>query len=235
MNIDWSLGVGVFGIFVSIAVGLGTFWAADRRTQRNRLLTARGLIVQVLSRSLADGSIPKRPVIEAVVRSVLREQGTVYDEQTTVAEVIDDMLRQVASAPFLEADRRSSLQSQLLALSSDSKPSVLKEPGVVISSEGSIQVGEIIHHNTYSYPSWRLAGNLLLGVASSIVAAVALLLLVQNQIPKNFGTWLSENSAWMVSGVGVAVLSVVLKVYSNILASWQAKRRAAEHSARADG
>ncbi len=235
MSIDWSLGVGILGILVSIAVGLGTFWASDRRTQRNRLLNARGLIVQVLSRSLADGAVPKRPVIEAVVRSVLREQGTVYNEQNTVAEVIDDLLRQVASAPFLEADRRNSLQSQLLGLCTESERSVLKEPGVTISSEGSISVGEIVHHNTYYYPSWRLAANLLLGVTSSIVAAVVLLVLEQGQIPKNFGSWLSESSSWMVSGAGVLLLGITFKFAGDILAARKAKRKNAEHSARAGG
>ena len=235
MNIDWSIVLGVVGIVVSIGVGLGTFWVADRRTQRNRLLAARGLIVQVLSRSLGEGAVPGHGVIRAVIRSVIREQGMVYNEQITVAEVVDDLLRQVTSAPFLEAERRQSLQDELLQVAEGKGRASLNEAGVRISSDGDISVGEIIHYNTYSYSNSRLAANLLLGVASSITATAVLLSLNQGVVPKNLWEWFLENSEWMASGIAVFALALGSKLVSSLRASRRQSNATAEPTARADG
>ena len=71
---DLSILLGVVGILVSIGVGFGTYYLAERRGRRNRWQSAKDTVLRDLSKSLGEGSIPAPEVILATIRSVLRSQ-----------------------------------------------------------------------------------------------------------------------------------------------------------------
>ncbi|HEV3219129.1 MAG TPA: hypothetical protein VGZ48_05125 [Candidatus Acidoferrales bacterium] len=118
-RMDWSIILGVIGVVVSIGVGLGTFFLAQRSARRGKWETAKNIILRDLSKSLGDGTVPTSHVILAIIRSVLRDQNVSDTGAVTIDEIKDDLLRQITSDPFLEAGRRKQLQDQVDALQLD--------------------------------------------------------------------------------------------------------------------
>src|SRR3954447_920964 len=106
---DWSLVLGIIGIVVSIVVGCLTYLLADRRAHSQRYFTAKSTVLRELSKSLGEDSIPTPGILEATIRSVLQEVGDPR-VQINVSEVLDDLMRQVTSDPFLDSERRRKLQ-----------------------------------------------------------------------------------------------------------------------------
>ena len=104
----------VFGIVVSVLIGLTTFYIADRRSRRNRWQQARETILKELSKTLGEENIPNFEIISATIRSVLRGYNPGSLDKVTVVEVTDDLLRQITSDPFLDSERRTKLQNQVL-------------------------------------------------------------------------------------------------------------------------
>lgn len=113
---DWSVILGVAGIAVSIMVGWLTYYLADKRQGRSRYLAAKSAIVNTLSRSLSEETIPSASLVEAMIRSVLRDENSSDLAAVSVDEVVDDLIRQVTADPFLPAERRKQLQDELLAV-----------------------------------------------------------------------------------------------------------------------
>lgn len=115
---DWSLILGIIGILVSVGVGWITYRLADRRARNQRHATAKATVLQELSKSLGEDSVPTPAVIEATLRSVVRE---VADPKVAVSldEVLDDLVRQVTSDPFLNAERRRKLQDDIEKVRTD--------------------------------------------------------------------------------------------------------------------
>lgn len=108
--------VGVAGIVVSIVVGLGTYYFAERSGRRSRWQAAKNLVLHDLSKSLGEGNVPNPSVMLATIRSVLREQNAADLEAVTLEEVADDLIRQVTSDPFLDSERRIDLQNKVMEL-----------------------------------------------------------------------------------------------------------------------
>ena len=111
---DWSIVLGVIGILVSIVVGWITFRLTERRARNQRHFVAKATVLQELSKSLGEDAIPTPAIIEATLRSVVRETA---DPKLTLSldEILDDLIRQVTSDPFLDAERRRKLQAKACA------------------------------------------------------------------------------------------------------------------------
>lgn len=109
---DLSIWLGVLGIAVSIAVGWLTYWLASKRTTNQGYLNAKATVLQELSNPLGEDAVPTAEVIEATIRSVLRETG---DRRVSVSidDVLDDLVRRVTSDPFLDGERRRTLQAEI--------------------------------------------------------------------------------------------------------------------------
>ena len=126
----------VFGIVVSVLIGLTTFYIADRRSRRNRWQQARETILKELSKTLGEENIPNFEIISATIRSVLRGYNPGSLDKVTVAEVTDDLLRQITSDPFLDLERRNKLQTQVL----DVKTAGLQAEGAMSEEEAIVSV-----------------------------------------------------------------------------------------------
>ena len=109
---NWSIILSIAGIVVSVVVGWLTYRLADRRARNQRHTVAKNAVLQDLSNSLGEDSIPNPVIIEATIRSVLRQ---IADPKIDLAtdEVLDDLIRQVTSDPFLDPERRRKLQSDI--------------------------------------------------------------------------------------------------------------------------
>lgn len=92
----------ILSIIASIIIGLSTFFIADKRARKNKYLNAKAKILNDLSRSLGENSIPEYEVISSVIRSVLREENENNFDVISVKEISDDLLRQILSDPFLD-------------------------------------------------------------------------------------------------------------------------------------
>ena len=68
---DLTIVLSFAGIIVSILVGFGTFYLADKRARRNRWQNAKDMVLQDLSKSLGEGNVPDAAIIQATIRSVL--------------------------------------------------------------------------------------------------------------------------------------------------------------------
>jgi len=113
---DINVLLAVAGIIVSIGVGFGTFYLADKRARRNRWESAKETVLRDLSKSLGEGNVPDASVIKATIRSVLRSHNANDLSVVTLEEIGDDLLRQITADPFLDAERRKKLQNDVLQL-----------------------------------------------------------------------------------------------------------------------
>jgi hypothetical protein len=109
---DWSIVLGIVGVAVSVVVGWLSYRFADRRSSSQKYRTAKSAVLQELSKSLGEDAIPTPAIIQATMRSVLREAGDPKID-IQVDEVLDDLMRQVTADPFLDGERRRKLQGDI--------------------------------------------------------------------------------------------------------------------------
>lgn len=152
--------LGLASILVSIIVGLGTYYLSEKRGRHNRWRKAKETVLRDLSKSLGEGSIPPRPVILATIRSVLRSENARNLEAVTLEEVADDLLRQITSDPFLDADRRLELQSKVIELRSTHLAEVQER----VSREALEEV------QVWSRMVWVSVGSVAAAVGASLIA-----------------------------------------------------------------
>ncbi len=116
---SWSLAWSIVSVVVSIVIGLGTYWFAQKKTRQNRRQAAKKEIAQRLSLVLSEDNIPTYQIIKSTIRSTVRAYENYRIAYIRVSEIIDDLISQVTSAHFLDADRRKQLQEKLLAVLND--------------------------------------------------------------------------------------------------------------------
>ena len=161
---DTNIALSIAGIAVSIGVGVGTFYLADKRSRTAQWRAAKETVLRELSKSLGDGNIPQPQVILATIRSVLRENGAANLEAVTFEEIIDDLIRQVTSDPFLSADRRKELQSKIIEIRFDREKELAEvQPKDVAIAEVGTQRESF---------STSVMMNLVAGVIASLVAGL---------------------------------------------------------------
>jgi hypothetical protein len=160
---DVNILLAVAGIIVSIAVGFGTFYLADKRARRNRWENAKETVLRDLSKSLGEGTVPDASVIKATIRSVLRSHSANDLSVVTLEEIADELLRQITADPFLEAERRKKLQNDVLQL---------KEAQARIEAEMSPEEKAVEERKieTTEKLTWSTVVSLGVGIASSMLA-----------------------------------------------------------------
>ena len=192
----------VFGIVVSVLIGLTTFYIADRRSRRNRWQQARETILKELSKTLGEEDIPNFEIISATIRSVLRGYNPGSLDKVTVAEVTDDLLRQITSDPFLDSERRNKLQTQVL----DVKTAGLQAEEAMPEEEAIVSVAgskvEAIDKN--------FIHSLIAAITSSIIVAISFVSL----------EWLFDlyKSAVDIINWSLPILAAIITVIGIILA-----------------
>lgn len=190
---NWSLTLGILGIVVSIVVGWVTYRLADRRARNQRHASAKTAVLRDLSNSLGEDSIPTPEIIDATIRSVLRE---VADPKVDlrVDEVLDDLVRQVTSDPFLDSERRRKLQ---------------KDIQEVRTAASNIRHERI--ENTYdrSNVSSRLVAALI-GLLATVVTLLGLFEVILNE--SEIRQALSTSGVRLFILIGIAVATLVVLV-----------------------
>ena len=192
----------VFGIVVSVLIGLTTFYIADRRSRRNRWQQARETILKELSKTLGEENIPNFEIISATIRSVLRGYNPGSLDKVTVAEVTDDLLRQITSDPFLDSERRNKLQTQVL----DVKTAGLQAEEAMSEEEAIVSVAgaKVEAIDKFSILS------LIAAITSSIIVAISFVSL----------EWLFDlyKSAVDIINWSLPILAAIITVIGIILA-----------------
>ena len=194
----------VFGIVVSVLIGLTTFYIADRRSRRNRWQQARETILKELSKTLGEENIPNFEIISATIRSVLRGYNPGSLDKVTVAEVTDDLLRQITSDPFLDSERRNKLQTQVL----DVKTAGLQAEEAMSEEEAIVSVAgsKVEAIDKFSILS------LIAGIITSIIAAIGLVSL----------GWLIDlyKSAVDIINWSLPIIAAILTVIVSLILTW---------------
>ena len=206
-----SVLLGIAGIIVSVGVGFGTFYLADKRARRSRWENAKETVLRDLSKSLGEGNVPVASVIKATIRSVLRTHNATDLSVITLDEISDDLLRQITADPFVDADRRKKLQSDVLEL---------KEAQVKIETEMSPEQKEAEAKKLESTEkvTWSAVASLAAGIITSIAAAVAVTSL------QPLITFIKQVDAVELSKVGIALIAAVLTVLVSIASIVLSKR-----------
>lgn len=196
--------LGVAGIIVSIGVGFGTFYLADKRAKRSRWESAKETVLRDLSKSLGEGNVPDASVIKATIRSVLRSHNASDLSVVTLEEIADDLLRQITADPFLEAERRKQLQNDVLNLKQAQK----KIEAQMTPEEKEAEVKRI---ETAEKLNWSTAISLLAGIISSVAAAAAITSV------KPVFEFIKQVDSAEFSKVGVALIAAILTVIISII------------------
>ena len=194
----------VFGIVVSVLIGLTTFYIADRRSRRNRWQQARETILKELSKTLGEENIPNFEIISATIRSVLRGYNPGSLDKVTVVEVTDDLLRQITSDPFLDSERRNKLQTQVL----DVKTAGLQAEEAMSEEEAIVSVAgsKVEAIDKFSILS------LIAGIITSIIAAIGVVSL----------GWLIDlyKSAVDIINWSLPIIAAILTVIVSLILTW---------------
>lgn len=204
---DMSMLLGVAGIVVSIVIGLGTYYLAERHGRRNRWQAAKEMVLRDLSKSLGEGNVPGPAVILATIRSVLRLQNASDLDAVTLDEVADDLLRQITSDAFLSSERRMELQSKVLEV----RETHLK----TIQAASETNTLDIKPPDTIS--SRFEVSSLLVGLLASLIAALSIA-----GIPEFFRRTVANlpnlkiYGAPLISVVLTVLIAVLYKVYLDV-------------------
>jgi hypothetical protein len=160
-KMNTNIFLGIAGILVSICVGFGTFYLADKRAKRSRWENAKETVLRDLSKSLGEGNVPDASVIKATIRSVLRTHNATDLSVITLDEISDDLLRQITADPFLDIERRKKLQIDVLKL---------KEAQEKIEAEMSLEQKEAEQEKLES--SEKFTWSTLLSLFAGIIASI---------------------------------------------------------------
>lgn len=201
---ELSILFGIAGIIVSIGVGFGTFYLADKRAKRSRWENAKETVLRDLSKSLGEGNIPDASVIKATIRSVLRSHNASDLSVVTLEEIADDLLRQITADPFLDAERRKQLQNDVLEL----KQAQEKLEVQMSLEEKEAEVKKI---ETSEKLTWSTVTSLVAGIITSIAAAAALM-----SVKPVIEFMKQVNSAELLK-VGAVLIAAVLTVIISII------------------
>lgn len=209
---DTNMLLAVAGIIVSIAVGFGTFYLADKRARRNRWENAKETVLRDLSKSLGEGNVPDASVITATIRSVLRSHSANDLSVVTLEEIADDLLRQITADPFLEAERRKKLQNDVLQLrEAQARIEAEMSPEEKAVEERKIETTEKL--------TWSTVVSLGVGIASSMFAVASL------RSVKGFVDFINKVNTTEFSAVGAAIVVAVLTALVSIISLFISKRR----------
>ena len=201
---DLSTLLGVVGIAVSVVLGLGTYYLTERRGKKSRWHAAKESVLRDLSNSLGEDEVPGRTVILATIRSVLRAQNAADLEAVTLHEIVDDLLRQITSDPFLDAKRRAQLQAKVLALRQPTQDEISGE---------SLETAEIGRGEAASYFGGSSWGALLAGVVASLVAG-----LIAAGLPTLFSR-VADLLPHLLPQLGIPLISVAVTVFVALIAT----------------
>ncbi|MBC8488350.1 MAG: hypothetical protein H8D45_20175 [Bacteroidetes bacterium] len=202
-----SILIGIIGIIASVGVGLGTFFIADKRARRNRYLTMKNLIIQALSKSLSENNIPNKRIIKSTINSLVRENGVSNLRIITVEEIIDDLVYQITSDPFLDAERRETLQNNLLEILEPKKVKIDEIAEETISDIKQLEIHEDYKQANFSRYSSILS--ILSGVITTIVAGI-IISQINTDVILNF-IKSSANYVWLLSGLITGIIAVIIK------------------------
>lgn len=215
---DISVSIGVLSIAVSILVGLGTFYVADRRARRNRWQQAKDTVLRELSKSLGEGNIPSREIISATIRSVLRGYNASDLNAVSVDEVVDDLIRQITSDPFLDADRRKQLQREVLVAKLEKVEGIETAPAEKVTVGVEIAGAKI----ETRLASWSTLISFLAAVVTSIIAGISFLSL------ERVFDWVkvhAEQGLMIIAPILGAIITLILSILWKTLASERSKKK----------
>lgn len=163
-----SILIGIIGIIISVFIGLTTFFIADRRSRRGKWQQARETVARELSKTLGEGNIPNHEIISSTIRSVLRSHNPGAIDAISVEEIIDDLIRQITSDPFLDSEKRKELQDRILTIKNES----ITKRTEVSDREVSISVGLPGLRVESKLPEKTSIISLFLGIISSLIAGI---------------------------------------------------------------
>lgn len=208
---DLSVLLGVVGIVVSIGVGFGTFYIADRRATRNRWQSAKDTVLRDLSKSLGEGNVPDASVIKATIRSVLRSQNTNDLSAVTLEEISDDLLRQITADPFLEPERRKQLQADVIKL----KEVQSRLEDAMTPEEKNIEAVKI---EAEAKLTWSTVSSLLVGIIASVVVAASF------SFVQPLLDFVKRTNSDNLSTIGFATITALLTVLVSIISLFVSRR-----------
>ena len=208
---DINVLLAVAGIIVSIGVGFGTFYLADKRARRNRWESAKETVLRDLSKSLGEGNVPDASVIKATIRSVLRSHNANDLSVVTLEEIGDDLLRQITADPFLDPERRKKLQNDVLQL----KETQARIEAEMSPEEKAVEAKKI---ETTVKLTWSTVASLAAGIVTSIAAAASLTSV------KELAEFVKKVNTTEWPAIGAAVIAAVLTVLVSIISLFISKR-----------
>ncbi len=204
---DLSILIGIIGIIASVGVGLGTFFIADKRARRNRYLTIKNLIIQALSKSLSENNIPNKKIIKSTINSLVREHGVSNSQIITVEDIIDDLVYQITSDPFLDAERRETLQNNLLEII---RPEKLKRDETIEEKISELKQFEIEKdYNRANLSKYSSIVSIIIGVLTTIIAGITLSTINTETILNFIKS--SANYVWLLSGLITGIIAIIIK------------------------
>ena len=209
---DLSILLGVAGILVSVGVGFGTFYIADKRARRHRWQTAKDMILRDLSKSLGESNVPDASVIKATIRSVLRGENANDLSVVTLEEVSDDLLRQITADPFLEPDRRKQLQADVLKL---------KEAQTEL--EADMTTGQGDHEASVISTDGKFTASTFVAILSGIVASA--LAATSFTAVEPLLAWIKQQSFVDAVNTAGAIMSVLATVLASLVFLLSSSRR----------
>lgn len=170
---NWSIVLGILGVVVSVVVGWLSYRFADRRSSNQKYRTAKSAVLQELSKSLGEDAIPTPAIIQATMRSVLREAGDPKID-IEVDEVLDDLMRQVTADPFLDGDRRRKLQTDIEQVRTEAQ-------------DVKVKVSMMRRMEEYRYTSMLPSFATFVGIITTIATAVAIIAFMLQRFAEESG------------------------------------------------
>ena len=163
---DVNVLIGIAGVVATIIVGVVTYWlTADSATReyQERIRVARNDVLIAVARSIGEGVVPRRNMVQSVLNSVRRQHNVKEADFETPDSVVDDILTRVLANEFLDAKRREELSEKLMAV---------KETQAGTSDGKKIGEGkpERLKHDSFSALAFALSASMLAAVTMLFIS-----------------------------------------------------------------
>lgn len=133
MNNGWVVGI-ITGTISGLIVFFITSWFFSNRSKREldrQISIANREVVFSIRGCIPEAKLPSPDVLEALLLSTSRKYGVSRDSLLTVAEVCEELVKEVMDSSFISASSKEQYSSDLVKLASAAKINSLHPPSEV--------------------------------------------------------------------------------------------------------
>ncbi|MEQ8380515.1 hypothetical protein [Parvibaculum sp.] len=229
LNNPWFIGIagGILSGLIVTLVSRAIFSSRDNREHVQKIAAANKALIYTIRPGIAEGIIPSKDVIEALIASTARNSGLNTDDLLGAEEVAQELIKEVMDSSFINADMKQKYCQGLTAAYTQSEPTSelsreikLREARYRSRTIQAVSGALGVMTATMSFflafytsggsafevgiVDWRTASVIFLPVLSAVAATLAYFIVLRARriVDARSERWITEEElrTWMLTG-----------------------------------